>query len=350
MVHSEKVRKRIFGLGKLSSLKHKSRTLIILALALLTIASLHLQSDGVLLQNESMIFEPVTIVTHLHTNGTSTVDFKALAWNNGTNPISNVEVRVDSVEVSLSSATVNGTPSQTTTEILERYSIVTLDLSTPLQSGDRLWIEIQFSVTDLQSDSGILFGQDVLLSDIIFYIRPLSTYSNLTLTVILPPSSALSQQSVSPVFPQSSANYTDGVSMAFVWQVDILQAGQEKVFIVRYQTSIDASSPSVLSSFQLAIIAFAFLAIGLAIGYAGPKLIVRLKEISRVRIVGITSEEEEVIDAIRLKGGSCPQKDLYQDLDMSQAKVSLILTALEERGLVRRFKDGRENTVHIIDE
>jgi uncharacterized membrane protein len=35
---------------------------------------------------------------------------------------------------------------------------------------------------------------------------------------------------------------------------------------------------------------------------------------------------------------------------MSQAKVSLILTALEERGLVRRFKDGRENTVHIIEE
>ncbi|MDF1540123.1 MAG: hypothetical protein P1Q69_14605 [Candidatus Thorarchaeota archaeon] len=331
-------------------MKHKSRTLIIFALVFLTLTSLPLRSEGTLLQNEGVIFDPVTIITRLDANGTSTIDFKALAWNNGTTPLSTIEIRVDSVQVLLGSATVNETSTQVTLETLERYSIVSVELSDPLQSGDGLWIEIQFSVTDLQSDAVVPLGQGISLSDFIFYVRPLSTYSNFSLTVLLPPLSALSQQSVTPIFPQSSANYTDGLSMAFLWQVDTLHPGQEKVFIVRYQTSIEESSPSTLSSIQLVIIALTFLGIGLVVGYAGPKFIVRLGEISRVRIVGITSEEEEVLDAIRLKGGSCPQKDLYQDLDMSQAKVSLILTALEERGLVRRFKDGRENTVHIIEE
>jgi uncharacterized membrane protein len=35
---------------------------------------------------------------------------------------------------------------------------------------------------------------------------------------------------------------------------------------------------------------------------------------------------------------------------MSQAKVSLILNNLEERGLVRRFKEGRENMVHLMED
>ena len=53
---------------------------------------------------------------------------------------------------------------------------------------------------------------------------------------------------------------------------------------------------------------------------------------------------------IRQKGGSCPQKDLYTEFDMSQAKVSLILNNLEERDLVRRFREGRENVVHIMED
>ena len=66
--------------------------------------------------------------------------------------------------------------------------------------------------------------------------------------------------------------------------------------------------------------------------------------------MGVTSEEEEVLEVIRQKGGSCPQKDLYTEFDMSQAKVSLILNNLEERGLVRRFREGRENVVHIMED
>jgi len=331
-------------------LKHESRFLLIVALVVLTFAGLSVESEGAILQDEGVRFDPVTIDAYLNANGTTMMTFKALAWNEGISPISSIAIRIDSVNVALRSATANDIARPASLGILERYSIVSMELSNSLSSGENIWLEVHLSMTDLQSESGIPFDQDSFLSDFIYYVRPLSTYSNFTLTVLLPPTSVLSQQSVTPIFPQSSGNYTDGLSLAFVWQVDTLQPGQEKAFIVRYQTSIEASLPNTLTGLQLAFVALAFLGIGLVAGYIGPRIIARLKEISRVRIVGITSEEEEVLDAIRLKGGSCPQKDLYHDLDMSQAKVSLILTALEERGLVRRFKDGRENTVHIIEE
>ena len=75
-----------------------------------------------------------------------------------------------------------------------------------------------------------------------------------------------------------------------------------------------------------------------------------MRRIGKVRFIGVTTEEEEVLEVIRQKGGSCPQKDLYTEFDKSQAKVSLILNNLEERGLVRRFREGRENVVHIMED
>jgi uncharacterized membrane protein len=129
-----------------------------------------------------------------------------------------------------------------------------------------------------------------------------------------------------------------------------LQIGQEKAFIIKYQYPNTQSGP--LGSFLLQSIVIAILGIvaGVLLTIGGPKAYQRVKRIGTVKFVGVTSEEEEVLEVIRQKGGSCPQKDLYTEFDMSQAKVSLILNNLEERGLVRRFREGRENVVHIMEE
>ncbi|MCJ7818144.1 MAG: MarR family transcriptional regulator, partial [Candidatus Thorarchaeota archaeon] len=89
--------------------------------------------------------------------------------------------------------------------------------------------------------------------------------------------------------------------------------------------------------------------LGIVLAVFGPRILYRLRRIGKVRFIGVTSEEEDVLEVIRQKGGSCPQKDLYTEFDMSQAKVSLILNNLEERGLVRRLREGRENVVHIME-
>ena len=81
-----------------------------------------------------------------------------------------------------------------------------------------------------------------------------------------------------------------------------------------------------------------------------PKVVERLRHIGSVRLVGITAEEDTILETIRRKGGACNQKELYRQLNMSQSKVSLILSNLEERGLLRRVRDGRENIVEIVEE
>ena len=326
------------------------RPLLIILSVVLLMPYVMTAGEGYVLQTEEVVFDPVSITARLNTNGTSIVEFRAQAINQGLTTVSEITLRIDSVQVYLTQTLVDNSPVPSTLYIQERYSTVTVQLEENLGIGESIWIRLTLSMNDLQSEAGFVPEGDAMLSDFIFYVRPLSTYSNFTLTVILPPEAILSQQSVTPLFPQAISNYTDGLSMAFIWNIDFLQSGQEKVFIVRYQDPLDESLPVGLMGVELVVFSAAFLGVGLILGYLGPKAISKLREIGRVRIVGITSEEEEVMDAIRIKGGSCPQKDLYRDLDMSQSKVSLILTALEERGLVRRFKDGRENIVHIIEE
>ncbi|MHA1661623.1 MAG: helix-turn-helix transcriptional regulator, partial [Candidatus Thorarchaeota archaeon] len=121
------------------------------------------------------------------------------------------------------------------------------------------------------------------------------------------------------------------------------------VFIIKYQTPNYEAAP--VQSFFVQSIAIGLIGVllGIIIAVFGPRIVYRLRRIGKVRFVGVTNEEEEVLEVIRQKGGSCPQKDLYTEFDMSQAKVSLILNNLEERGLVRRLREGRENVVHIME-
>jgi len=64
----------------------------------------------------------------------------------------------------------------------------------------------------------------------------------------------------------------------------------------------------------------------------------------------ISTQEQEILDLLSVREGSCPQREIYEDLDMSQSMASMMLTSLEGRGLIRRLRSGRENIVHIMEE
>ncbi|WP_445475603.1 helix-turn-helix transcriptional regulator [Methanococcoides methylutens] len=59
---------------------------------------------------------------------------------------------------------------------------------------------------------------------------------------------------------------------------------------------------------------------------------------------------QEVPDIIGSNGGRINQKDLRSKLSYSEAKVSLIVSDLENRGLVEKFKKGRGNIIIIPDD
>ncbi|NOR60725.1 MAG: hypothetical protein GQ469_08880 [Methanosarcinales archaeon] len=54
---------------------------------------------------------------------------------------------------------------------------------------------------------------------------------------------------------------------------------------------------------------------------------------------------KEIIDILESLGGRMTQKDLRTRLNCSEAKVSLMITDLEDRGLVHKVKKGRGNII-----
>ncbi|WP_445474605.1 helix-turn-helix transcriptional regulator [Methanococcoides methylutens] len=69
-----------------------------------------------------------------------------------------------------------------------------------------------------------------------------------------------------------------------------------------------------------------------------------------VDMESLPSDLQEVLDIIRSGGGRITQKDLRSKLSYSEAKVSLIVSDLENRGLVEKFKKGRGNIIIIPDD
>ncbi len=73
-------------------------------------------------------------------------------------------------------------------------------------------------------------------------------------------------------------------------------------------------------------------------------------EIAALKKLPLSTELREVLDLIRGHKGRITQKDLRSRLEYSEVKVSLMLSELEKRGLIKKFKNGRENIVILIDE
>ncbi|MEA1893863.1 MAG: hypothetical protein U9N36_01425 [Euryarchaeota archaeon] len=63
----------------------------------------------------------------------------------------------------------------------------------------------------------------------------------------------------------------------------------------------------------------------------------------------IPSDLQEVLLIIRERDGRIAQKDLRLRLNCSEAKASLMITDLEDRGLVKKVKKGRGNVIILTD-
>jgi uncharacterized membrane protein len=72
-------------------------------------------------------------------------------------------------------------------------------------------------------------------------------------------------------------------------------------------------------------------------------------ETAALKKLPLSNDLREVLDVIRGHKGRITQKNLRSRLDYSEVKVSLLLSELEKRGLIKKFKNGRENIVTLID-
>ncbi len=72
-------------------------------------------------------------------------------------------------------------------------------------------------------------------------------------------------------------------------------------------------------------------------------------EVPKNSILNLPEDLKDLLDVIRASGNRITQRELRKKSPYSESKVSLMLSDLEERGLVEKFKRGRGNIIRIPD-
>jgi len=65
--------------------------------------------------------------------------------------------------------------------------------------------------------------------------------------------------------------------------------------------------------------------------------------------LGVESDEEKTLKLLKSSGGSIYQSTITEQCGFSRAKTSQLLAVLEEKGLVRRYKKGRDKVVVLVE-
>jgi uncharacterized membrane protein len=322
---------------------------LILLLSLFTIGNQVSAASG----PQNIIMTNMHIHVELGSDCSSTILIEANVTNTGLSDLSSFDMRIDVRGLQVISASLNGSTTNTSVSSVDNYVILTILPSAPISSGLSMILNVNFTTQCLQDRIGVNSDGSMYISNLIYYIRPLNEIHNLTFSAALPPYAVLYMDSASPLFPSATSNYTDGQRSIYVWKTESLLRGQEIAYIIKYLMPVvllDAVTPVTDNSLLIGIIA--------AVGAAGtvlileriPSLVNKLRTKEVIVSGKISSQEQEILDLLVSRGGSCPQREIYENLDMSQAMASMMLTSLEERGLIKRLRSGRENIVHIMED
>jgi uncharacterized membrane protein len=94
-------------------------------------------------------------------------------------------------------------------------------------------------------------------------------------------------------------------------------------------------------------------AVSMAVFYVARRRKRKTKELTEAiklaDMPAIESEEQKIVKIIQSNGGSAFQSSITEQAKFSKAKTSQLLTALEKKGVVRRYKKGRDKIVTLAE-
>jgi uncharacterized membrane protein len=136
-------------------------------------------------------------------------------------------------------------------------------------------------------------------------------------------------------------------SRTLVWPgTDDFKDGNPTIVLIE-----SSSTSGFLEAWQnmILIAGLSVLAAGSLMGFYAFKLRKKKeKEITtklEVSSLGIESNEDRIVKTLRSSGGSLSQSAMAEQCKFSKAKTSQLLTALENNGIVTRYKRGRDKIV-----
>jgi len=71
----------------------------------------------------------------------------------------------------------------------------------------------------------------------------------------------------------------------------------------------------------------------------------KLKPVVMPREEKLGGELEKIVDYLKKEGGRATQKDIRKEFPLSEGKISLMISELEEKEIVKRIKKGRGNII-----
>ncbi|MFW9887410.1 MAG: helix-turn-helix transcriptional regulator [Candidatus Thorarchaeota archaeon] len=306
----------------------------------------------VLGQTQQFILSNMVIDATLNQNCTTSISIEADVVNDGLADLSFIELRLDIRSLNVTSSVLGGGHAEIVLAPEERYTVVRVSSASLIPFNSTSHLSLTLTTDELQQRQDLTPTGPLCTNHFIYYIRPLNEIQGLIFRTHLPPHATLEADTPAPLFPIPTSNFTDGNRIVFIWETATLLPGQEQAFIVKYQLptgllQTESSDPVSL---------FLFLGIGVAVGAVSALLIERLPTALRLlrtkresTISVVSSQEQQVLSVLDRKGGSCLQREIYEELNMSQSMASMLLNSLEERGLIKRFRDGRENVVHKME-
>lgn len=178
------------------------------------------------------------------------------------------------------------------------------------------------------------------------YVKQVLTPTkNVRMRVVLPEGYGLQQSSDSPYVPPAAVD-TEGRRIFVHWQDTSPSIGDTTHYTVRYEKlgALERMSPGTAAG--IAVIALLVV--------AGTGLYLRRNDNGSqsadtiAAIFPVLKEDEQLVLRYLIDNdGEAEQRDIVQNVDYSKAKISKLLSDLEDRSLVEKQKQGRVNIVTL---
>jgi len=325
-------------------------TLLVATLLVLSLISFATPIDAQA-DSQDLLMTNMRIHAELGTDCDTIIILETGFTNVGSAELGSFDLRIDVRGLQVNEATINGSSVESTVRSIDNFVVISISPNITILAGSQGSLFLNFTTQCLQERIGMNSDDSMYISHLIYYFRPLNEIQNLTFSAALPQHAVIDLDAAAPLYPNPTSNHTDGSRPIYVWHTDVLLPGQEIVYIVKYQMPaalIDNTTASDSMAIGIAAVVIAVLAVLLIERIPG--WIKRFKSQEIIVSGKISTQEQEILDLLSIRGGSCPQREIYENLDMSQSMASMMLTSLEGRGLIKRLRSGRENIVHIMEE
>lgn len=141
----------------------------------------------------------------------------------------------------------------------------------------------------------------------------------------------------SPIHPNPTSFFSSKDVLSAQWERVELAPSEEVFIIVNFKRVAPEPGGASLWMFLMGALFLASLSFiaGFLIG----------KKRKKVREVYFVGDEKAILDAIREEGGKLIQSTLTKKTNFSKAKISKILSELEQRGIIQKDKYKRTNVI-----